>query len=254
MVRQQDTSHYLWPLPGRSTPIGVLSHRGRAGNPGDPRDNTLAAFAAALASGADGVELDVRRTADGVAVVHHDAEVAGAGPLSQLRSGDLPSWIPTLEEALVACAGAAVDVEVKSSPLEPGYDPAERLATEVADLVAGLVATARGPARVFVSCFFGAALQAARAERPELATGLLVLPGDEAGSALARARAVGARVLLPFATQVTAELVEAAHGHGLAVVPWAVDEEADLRAVARVGVDAVITDHPGRARTCLGRT
>ena len=78
--------------------------------------------------GADAVEFDVRRTADGVAVVHHDAVVPGVkGPLppggaiveqgfAALRR--LAPWIPTLEEALDACAGMWVDVEVKNSPAD----------------------------------------------------------------------------------------------------------------------------------------
>lgn len=253
-----------WSRPGWPEGFGVLSHRGRTAGPGDqaphvgagsarPRDNTLAAFAAALAAGADGVELDVRRSADGVAVVHHDAVVPDAGPLHLLRRSDLPAWVPTLEEALAVCAGAAVDVEVKSSPAEAGHDPAERLAAEVAELVEQCTGTGRGPALAMVSCFWPAPLEVVRAVRPGLATGLLGFPAGEAGDAVGQAEALGARVLLPFGPHVTAGLVHKAHQSGLAVVPWAVDESTELRAVAGAGADAVVTDHVRRALACVGR-
>jgi glycerophosphoryl diester phosphodiesterase len=260
----QEIAHNQWPLRATSAPIGVLSHRGRTagtqrtratgdGGPGEPRENTLAAFAAALAAGADGVELDVRRTADGVAVVHHDAEVPGAGPLHQLERAELPSWVPTLEEALAACAGAAVDVEVKSSPAEPGHDPSERLAAEVAEMLAGCRGGERGPDLAMVSSFWPAALAAVHATGPELVTGLLLLPAVDAEASLDGVERLGARVLLPFRDQVTPQLVEQARGRGLAVVPWGVDEEAELQAAAEDGVDAVVTDYVARALLCLGR-
>ena len=53
-----------------------IAHRGM---PRRLRENTLPSFAAALAAGADGIELDVHATSDGVVVVHHDA-VSRAAP------------------------------------------------------------------------------------------------------------------------------------------------------------------------------
>ena len=53
------------------------------------RENTLPSFAAALAAGADGIELDVHCTADGVVVVHHDAFVDGGTEIAKTASGDL---------------------------------------------------------------------------------------------------------------------------------------------------------------------
>ena len=82
-------------------PVLVLAHRG---GEGPWRENTLAAFAGALAGGADGVELDVRRTADGRLVIHHDAEIEGVGAIHGLRAEELPDWVPGLDEALAASA------------------------------------------------------------------------------------------------------------------------------------------------------
>ena len=80
----------------------VFAHRGSAQL---ARENTVAAFRAARALGADGIELDVRLTADGALVVHHDAELPGRGPIAELASSELPDWLPSLVEALDACRG-----------------------------------------------------------------------------------------------------------------------------------------------------
>src|SRR4051794_36499575 len=93
----------------------VLGHRGAsAARP----ENTLAAFATALADGADGVELDVRRTLDGVLVVHHD-------PIGRVTYAELCAGVPEdrrpprLEEVVTLVAGRGLlDVELK----EAGYE------------------------------------------------------------------------------------------------------------------------------------
>ena len=111
------------PPDDRPRPL-VLGHRGAS--PAAP-ENTLDAFALARELGADGVELDVRRTADGVLVVHHDpdgrrlraARRARRSPTSARRG----RASPTLDEALDACRGLLVNAEVKCLPWEPDADP-----------------------------------------------------------------------------------------------------------------------------------
>jgi len=237
-----------WPLRRGDTRIAVLAHRGRGT---DSPDNTLEAFSAALAAGADGVELDVRRSADGRAVVHHDAEVPGLGPLYLLRHADLPPHVATLEEALERCRGAVVDVEVKAAPMEAGFDPAQQLAGEVAAIVTAALAGAAGPSAAFVTSFWPATVEAVRHARPELEAGLLVVPGLDMFSGLEEAVAVGASVVLPIAAQCGAELVEAAHRRRVAVIPWAVDTDVEIASARDAGVDAVITDRPARALALL---
>src|SRR5581483_725792 len=82
-------------------------------------ENTLEAFAEARRLGADGVELDVRLTADGALAVHHDAEIAGRGPLHELGVADLPAHVPLLADALGVCEGMVVNVEIKNAPHDP---------------------------------------------------------------------------------------------------------------------------------------
>src|SRR4051794_5776874 len=94
----------------------VLGHRGSSRR---ARENTLEAFALAREDGADGVELDVHRSRDGVLLVHHDADVEGLGVLAEHDAGAVRSvfpWIPTLAEVLDECRGLLVNIEIKNSP------------------------------------------------------------------------------------------------------------------------------------------
>ncbi len=234
--------------PGRR--LGVLAHRGGTG---PYPENSLDAFAEGLRQGADGVELDVRRTADGVLVVHHDAALADGRAIGELPADQLPWHIPTLAQALAACAGAGVDVEIKNSPLEPGHDPDEAVAAATAELAAGCVGATGGPAWVVISSFWPTTVAAVRAARPELAAGLLVHPALDVRNALEQAEDLGATTLLPFRSQVDRALVDEAHQRGLAVVAWTVNEEADLRDMLVAGADAVVTDQVARAVSVLGR-
>src|SRR3989440_10064561 len=115
----------------------VLAHRGaRRVAP----ENTVEAFVAAGALGADGVELDVHRTADGALVVHHDADARGVGVLAERTEAEIGAArpeIPTLEEALDACAGMLVNIEVKNLPGDADYDPGGGVAGAGVALLAG---------------------------------------------------------------------------------------------------------------------
>ena len=97
----------------------VIAHRGASR---DAPANTPAAFEAAIALGADAVELDVRRTADGVLVVHHNSSRRGVR-LTLLTYSALVRLSrhepPRLETVLDLCAGRiAVDIEVKEAGFE----------------------------------------------------------------------------------------------------------------------------------------
>jgi len=215
--------------------ISVIAHRGASA---DRPENTLEAFAEAIRQGADGVELDVRRTADGALVVRHDPLVAGAG---------LPPSVPLLGEALDACRGLLVNAEVKNLPHEPGWDPSESVAADIVGLLA-----ARGRAdRVVVSSFAVATLDAVRAADPSVPTGLLTLSAFDQLAALELVVARGHGALHPHHEALTPALVAAAHHAGVTVTTWTVDDPDRLRAVADLGVDAVITNRPGPALSVL---
>src|SRR5690349_13162719 len=102
-------------MPSKRAPCApaIVAHRGSWSH---HRENTLAAFAAAYAEGADMVELDVWLSADGVPMVHHDEEVNGVaiGTLTRLQLASHASYVPSLEEVFAWARGRiGVYVELK---------------------------------------------------------------------------------------------------------------------------------------------
>ena len=201
-------------------------------------ENTVDAFVEAKRLGADGVELEVRLTADGALAVHHDAEIPGVGVVGDLAVADLPQSVPLLGDVLSACEGMVVNVEIKNAPQDPGYDPTEA----VAGLTASAIAEAGWTERVIVSSFQVATLRAVQVADGRLALGALWGFGAEPDAALAEAASSGFRAVHPFVSFVSPALVGQAHELGLAVNVWTVNSPEDLRAMVALGVDAVITD------------
>jgi glycerophosphoryl diester phosphodiesterase len=222
----------------------ILAHRGASKA---APENTLAAFTEARRLGADGVELDVHRSADGAIVVHHDPVVAGLGPIASLRAPDLPAHVPLLGAVIDACAGMVVNIELKDLPGEPGYDPTYPLAR----LVAQLVAACDPAARIVVSSFDLFALDAAVSVEPQLVTGWGTPNGFDQLSAVQTVIQRGHRALHPQHEAVTAELVRHAHECGITIAAWTADEPAEIRRLAGAGVDTIITNVPDIARSAL---
>ena len=207
-------------------------------------ENTVEAFRAAARAGADMIELDVRRTADGALVVHHDAALADNGVIVELRAADLPRWLPSLADALNACAGMTVNVEIKNSPRDPDFDATNDIAVRVADEIDRV----GWRDRVIVSSFNLGAIDAI-VDRVD--TGWLTLPGTEMDDAIAVAADHGHNAIHPYDTSVTAEVVSAAHAAGLAINVWTVDDAARLRDLASWGVDGIVTNDVALARRLL---
>jgi len=201
-------------------------------------ENTVEAFAEARRLGADGVELDVRLTSDGALAVHHDAVIADCGPVAELAVSQLPSHVPLLEDVLAVCDGMVVNVEIKNDPRDPGYDPSESIAGVVARVLADMEWTSR----VIVSSFQVSSLQAVQVADPSLAIGTLWPFLTEYGPALEAAVTAGWQAVHPFVSEVSVEMLSAAHAVGLAVNVWTVNATHDLEAFCALGVDAVITD------------
>jgi len=228
----------------------VQAHRGSPDPAAGVRENTLEAFARARSLGADGVELDVRRTADGGLAVHHDLLIEGRGLVHRLATTDLPAHVPLLAEALGACAGMTVNIEVKNLPTEESFDPSERCARDVVEVVAAAGASAT----VVVSSFWSGSLAAVRDTGSGLPTGLLVLPSYDVVTAVSGAVELGcSAVHLPIPL-VTAAAVARAHAAGLAVAAWTVADGEGLAGMLAAGVDAVITDDVTLARQVVDGT
>ncbi len=216
----------------------VIAHRGASG---ERPENTLAAFARAVDLGADGIELDLHRSADGILVVHHDATLAdGRGiaelpwdALSRVRVRGEP--IPRLEQVFEVVADLAVHCELKGN-----------------DTVAATleVLRRRPPGRYAVHAFDHRLVEEARRLAPAIPRGVLEVsyPVDPTGAA----RAVDARDLWRHHEFVDAALVAAAKSEGRRVIAWTVNDPAQMMRLARIGVDAICTDQVALARRALG--
>ena len=210
-------------------------------------ENTLAAFRIAEAAGADGLELDVQLSIDGVPVVVHDDTVDrttdGQGAVSDLTLAELGrldagSWfdgtfaaerIPTLEEVLKWGVGRLrFNVEIKDSAAGQA----------VLDL-----AFRYRRAQIVVSSFDHALLATLRCRAPDLPLAFLWEQAEWA-AAVERAAACRAVSFHPRFDCLAAELVIACHCHGMAVYPWTVDDPAALEHCRRLAVDGVFCNDP----------
>ena len=229
----------------------VLGHRGASAH---AVENTMPAFERARADGADGVELDVRLARDGQLVVFHDDDLrrlAGrAERISDLDAAQIArvellgcARIPRLEEVLEATGPLLVNVEIKP----PGW----RHAREVVRAVLRCVERALAMDRVLVSSFDAAVVALVRRTTP-LSTGLLF----HARQRRPLRKAWLAPILRPHALHPEKVLVDGAamrgwRRAGYAVNVWTVDEPAEVRRLARLGVDAIISNDPAAARAAM---
>lgn len=222
----------------------VLAHRGASRA---ERENTLEAFRTAGRMGAEAVELDVRRTRDGQMAVHHDAHLPDGRVLCEIDAADLPPHVPLLSEALDACEGMWVNIEIKNHPDDADHDPTERVTAAVADHLAR-----RGEdPRWLISSFSRATVDAMRALRPEVRTAWLttgVRPENLERTARDLATS-GHSALHPWVDLLTRECVEVFHAHGLAVNTWTCDDPARMRELIEWGVDGICTNVPDVALT-----
>lgn len=149
----------------------VIAHRGASFY---HRENTIAAFEAALEMRPEMVEFDVRRTADGVLVVHHDPDIVGGEirGMSKAQVEDASASagyaIPTLQEVLELLKdGVVMDIEVK----EAGYEE------QVVEDVLGIVE----PDRFLISSSHDEVIRKVKGLRPEIRTGLVLYWGSFPG-------------------------------------------------------------------------
>lgn len=222
----------------------VLAHRGASAT---HTENTLDAFVAARQQGAHGIELDVRRTADGVLVVHHDALLDDGRAIGDTDRSDLPDHVPTLTDALDVSEGLCMNIEIKNLPGDPDHAVAPLL---VDDLVAML--TERDLAETtLISSFHIDSVDQVHAQAPYLRTGWLVLDGAAVGSLVERTTAHGHQAINPHASLVDRGFVERSHDAGLQVMVWTVDDLDRAQELIDLGVDAIITNTPEPVRALV---
>ncbi|MSO59030.1 MAG: glycerophosphodiester phosphodiesterase [Ilumatobacteraceae bacterium] len=217
----------------------VIAHRGASH--AEP-ENTLTAFAKAVDMGADAVELDVRLSRDGVMVVHHDARLKDGRVIVQTDARELPLYIPALEQALDACSGLWVNIEIKNDPNEPDFDPGEILAAQVADMLRGRAEYDRW----LISCFRRETVDAMHALLPDVGTAWLTTGVRDAdiASVAAGLRDSGHLALHPWVNLLTEHVIEVCHENGLEVNTWTCDDPARMQQIISWGVDGICTNVP----------
>ncbi len=212
----------------------VIAHRG---DWAEAPENTLESFERAVRVGADMIELDVRRTADGRLIAYHDAEIDGVA-VNQLRHDELLAKgghhrPPLLEEIVRQLSNRiALNVEFK----ERGC---------VAEAVALL--RRHGVERCLVTSFLADVVRETRACAPEFQTGLLVSRASTT-AAITRTRRLGADCLGLEVELADDAALAAVAAQAIPCLVWTVNETATIdRCLCDPAVVGVVTDRPGLA-------
>lgn len=218
----------------------VIAHRGASKA---ERENTIAAFERAAAMGSHSAELDVRRTADGVLVVHHNPALEDGRLIRAVAARDLPGDIPTLDEALDACAPMWVNVEIKNDPSEPDFDPTDDIGEAT---VRCLQRRSESSNQWLISSFRRETIDRCHLVDASIPTAWLT-PGIDVAdvdSVVASLVSSGHSALHPWVGLLTKDLVEVCHRHGLAVNTWTVDDPERMAELISWSVDGICTNVP----------
>jgi glycerophosphoryl diester phosphodiesterase len=224
--------------------VAITAHRGSSVT---APENTLAAIEQAISDGADYVELDVRLTADGVAVLLHDRDLRRVAGVPRniwevnyetVRTLDVGKWfdpafagesIPTLEQAIEALRGRArLYLEIKPSPHSP-------------DLTRRVVATLQQTGftgETLLAALDPRILHEARRFDADLRTSLLI------HTAIGRPETQPFDALALRDGLVTASVLDRVRRHGREVHVWTVNEPREMARFMDMGVDHIITDRP----------
>lgn len=244
-----------------------VGHRGGAGL---APENTVAAFQAGIAAGAEAVECDVHCTRDGQLVLMHDSDVSrttnGSGTIGEMSLAEL-QWlncaakfaggafayqrIVTLAELLALVQGrCAVQIEIKV----PEGIPYAGIEARVVDVLHenGALDAAE------VICFDAATLSRVRALEPRLALGYLAsrsslpprLRSDPTGLA-EQASACGAGFLSVDRQFIAPQHRQATRERGLGLAVWTVNDPLEMKQFVLEGVDAITSDRPDVLRQVL---
>jgi glycerophosphoryl diester phosphodiesterase len=259
---------------GPNRPLAFAHRGGAALRP----ENTIEAFDHGLSFGADGLELDVHLSRDGVVVVHHDDTLDrttnASGPIAAMTAADLaridagyhftptlrapePEYpfrgrgigIPTFQAVLERYPNARLIVELKTGDAE--------LARRTVDAVRAADAVER----VALGSFYWTGLNAARRYEPRIATGAA---REETRWALYRSwvrwplgrtkyREFQVPVRAGSTVIVTPRFIAHAHQAGLPVRVWTIDDPEDMRQLLSWGADGIISDRPDIAVEIVSR-
>jgi glycerophosphoryl diester phosphodiesterase len=200
----------------------LLGHRGTRATRTIP-ENSFASFDLALAHGCDGFEFDVRRTADGRALICHEPEVRDI-EIARAGRGDLAD-LPELDQVLARYyASAFLDIELKVAGLEHAVLQSLR---------------AHSPQRGYlISSFLPEVLRSLREFDDGLPLGLLC----ETHSQLAAWPMFPTRYVLPHYTLISIDLIRELQAGKRKIIAWTVNRKPDMLRFQEMGVDGIISD------------
>jgi glycerophosphoryl diester phosphodiesterase len=239
----------------QETDMRLIGHRGARG---EAPENTLSGFRYLRQLGVRAVELDIHVSADNELVVIHDGflerSTLGEGDVSTKSVQELaavdachrafPQWpdtegVPTLRAVMeVLHDFEHIQFEVKARTEAHSKMVAEKFPLLWREFGFG--------ERAWSTSFNPRYLQLIRETAPDIPRGFLFELGF-AGNAIATAQELECRSIGPHQARCTAALIQEAHGAGLWVSTWTVNEPERMRALAKDHVDSIITDFPSRA-------
>ncbi len=210
----------------------LLGHRGARAEKSVP-ENTLASFDLALAQGCDGFEFDVRLTADGHAVVCHDAIAHG------LKIAESPAEkldLPQLCEVLARYHSTAfLDIELKVPGLEA--------------IATGLLRTLPSARGFVISSFLPQVLRTIHELDATIPLGLICQTQAE----LRLWPRLPVEYVIPHRTLVRKRLIDQVKAAERKILVWTVNATVDMKRFSKWGVGGIISDHPKRLVRALGR-
>lgn len=254
------------PRPGDHKPL-VFAHQG--GENLWP-SNTLLAFQNSAKLGADVLDTDMHMTQDGVLVLMHDETVDrttnGTGAIRDLTLAEIKQLdagydfstdngltfpfrgqgltVPTLEELFRAFPDKRFGIEIKQT--EP---------IETAQRFCALIRQYHMESSVLVSSFRQVNMDEFRKQCPEVATSAtqdevtVFFALNSIGLSAAYTpnyNSLQVPETFSIFTVLTPQFVAGAHSRGLAVQPWTINDEADLKRILALDVDGINTDNPDR--------
>lgn len=238
----------------------ILAHRGSAGT---HPENTMESFIAAEAFGADGIELDVHLTLDGDIAVIHDTTVDrttdGTGRVVDFTMEELKKLkanyhykhffkktarIPSLREVFQWMDGNHLicNIELKNNDLP--YEGLE-------EKVIALIKEFNYEDRIIISSFNHYSLVYIVNNWPEIETAPLY--SDLLYKPWEYAKCLCSRGIHPKYKSVSDSIIKATMDEGIAVRPYTVNKERDIKRLLQINCSAIITDYPERAVKLRGK-
>lgn len=222
----------------------VIGHRGAMGH---ETENTLPSIQKAIDLGVDMIEIDVFKIKSGEIVVFHDDTVDrltnGPGAVEKYNILDLKKLIvdgghqiPMLQDVLKLIDNkVALNIELK------GAGTADRV-----NFIMNYYINDRNwsPENFIISSFKWDELKEIRKLNPDVA--IAVLTEDDPLDAISIAKELKAVAINPSFTKLDMEVAQKIHDAGFKIYTWTVNEQADIDAMKKIGVDGIITNYPER--------